>query len=211
MLGCYKYAARPVLVVMASARNMTREMKNLQELKEEAGRRVTKNLFLRHRQRHRERAIHAFSQLLGENLIYCDGTHSQHSLQKINIRPAFYFCGCVVIAFDHKIFHCASAFVAAWTQTGVNIALWSWTRGKYWLGENHFKCTLMENFWTLAYIVLAAAVSSWGSILYYGDRAEYFCLKGQENDFGWRVTSCLFSVCVNMDVFWSSRGANLKL
>lgn len=35
MLGCYKYAARPVLVVMASARNMTREMKNLQELKEE--------------------------------------------------------------------------------------------------------------------------------------------------------------------------------
>jgi hypothetical protein len=104
MLGCYKYAARPVLVVMASARNMTHEMKNLQELKEEDWEATpammpTKNLFLRHRQRHRERVIHAFAvQLLGENLIYCDGecaTHS-HSVRSVSSKIYTFFVLCFI-------------------------------------------------------------------------------------------------------------------
>jgi hypothetical protein len=58
-----------------------------------------KFIFIRHRQRHRERVIHAFAvQLLGENLIYCDGecaTHS-HSVRSVSSKIYTFFVLCFI-------------------------------------------------------------------------------------------------------------------
>lgn len=146
-------------------------------------------------------------------------THSVRSLSKIYTRPVFYFCGCGNCIWSQNIqlrllLSQAEVKLASYCVMGHRLC---WTRGKYWLESSRDSPQVHldgehTDFETLA-LLAATTVSSRGSILYCGDGAEYFYLKGQEITWRgvWHHVCLVFVSTWTCFQVWSSSGANLKI